>query len=369
VTADTWVDYTVQEGDNLFNLFRQVGLPPQLLHRILRSSKTARHLQHIKPGERIRLHLDPRNQLTELRYHIDNIRTLQVTATHTGFETTLKQAAIDRRVNAASGIVDSSLFGSAQRLGLSDGLIMQMTRIFGWDIDFALEIRSGDQFSLIFEEHWANEKKLKEGPILAAEFINGGRVHRAVRYRDRSGKIAYYAPDGSPMRKEFLRTPVKVSRVSSGFSLRRWHPVLKKWRAHKGVDYAAPKGTPVYAAGKGKVAFKGWKPGFGKVIFLEHGPKCTTVYGHLSDFARRVERGVRVRQGQLIGYVGKTGIATGPHLHYEFRVNGVHRNPLSDRLPISYPLSKDQMAKFRKVAQPLLRRLDNLTRTLVADAQ
>lgn len=369
VGSDTWIDYTVQKGDNLFNLFKQVGLPTNLLPRILRSSKTARRLQHIKPGEKIRLHLGPQSQLTELHYHFDGIRTLQVTATQTGFETALKQATLERRINAASGVVDSSLFGSAQRRGLSDTLIMQLARIFGWDIDFALEIRAGDQFSLVFEEHWSNGHKLRDGPILAAEFVNGGRAHRAVRFRDRSGNVAYYAPDGTPMRKEFLRTPVKFSRVSSGFSLRRWHPVLKKWRAHKGVDYAAPIGTPVYAAGKGTVAFKGWKAGFGKVIFLEHGPHYTTVYGHLSNFASRLEEGGRVRQGQPIGYVGKSGLATGPHLHYEFRVNGVHRNPLSDKLPISYPLTQGEMARFHKVAQPLLRRLDSLSRTLVAEAQ
>ena len=246
---------------------------------------------------------------------------------------------------------------------------MELAQIFGWDIDFALELREGDQFHVIYEEQYLDGEKLRNGPILAAEFINRGNLYKAVRYTDKEGDTSYYDTEGNAKRRAFIRTPVKFSRISSRFTRKRWHPVLKRWRSHKGVDYAAPRGTPVKATGNGKVVFRGNKGGYGNVIFLRHGGKYTTVYGHLSRFAKGLKNGKAVKQGQIIGYVGSTGLATGPHLHYEFRVHGKHQNPLTIKLPKTIRLPKREQARFKKSTAPLMAQLDELrARTMVASA-
>ena len=224
----------------------------------------------------------------------------------------------DVSVATAAGVIDSSLFEAGQRVGLSDNLIMQMAEIFGWDVDFALDIRAGDRFALVFEEQFKDGEKIGEGPIIAAEFINLGRRIRAVRYVDPEGKTDYFSPDGRSMRKAFLRTPVNFARISSRFSFSRRHPILHKMRAHRGVDYAAPRGTAVKASGDGRVIFASRKGGYGRTIIIRHGSAYTTLYAHLARFSKGVRPGKRVEQGQVIGYVGSTGLATGPHLHYEY---------------------------------------------------
>lgn len=361
-------EHQIQSGDSLARIFKDWKLPPLLLHRILNSGKPAKQLDHIKPGQMLRVRVDAKGQFTDLAYHIDPATKLEVTRDGDRLSAALVKRDIEVRDNEVSGVIESSLFESAQKAGLSDVLTMQLAKIFGWDIDFALEIRPGDRFSVVFSEEWLEGNKLAGGTILAAEFVNQGKVYRAVRFEDSSGKADYYTPDGKRMHKTFLRTPVKFTRISSGFTKRRWHPMLKKWRSHKGVDYAAPTGTPVTAAGDGKVSFVGRKGGYGKVVILQHQDKFSTVYGHLSRFAKRLKRGKQVRQGQLIGYVGKTGLASGPHLHYEFRVNGTHRNPLKVTFLPAAPIGKNYLPAFRKACRPLLAKLDTLNRTLVADA-
>ncbi|MET0094196.1 MAG: peptidoglycan DD-metalloendopeptidase family protein, partial [Sedimenticola sp.] len=262
-----------------------------------------------------------------------------------------------------------SLYQSAQRAGLDDSLIMELANIFGWDIDFALEIRSGDTFSLIYEEKYLDGDKYRNGAILAAEFINQGRVVRAVRYEDEHGDGSYFSPDGKSMRKAFLRAPVDFRRISSRFTRERYHPVLGKKRPHRGVDYAASTGTPIKAAGDGKVIYRGRKGGYGRTIIIQHGQKYTTLYAHMSKYRGKVKNGSRVRQGQVIGYVGKSGLATGPHLHYEFRVNGVHRNPLTVKLPAAEPIAKKYRADFKQKSAPLLTRLDLVSQTMLATAE
>ncbi len=368
VDAGRWLVHEIHAGENLARIFKKFGLSPQLLYRIVNSGDPAKQLNCIKPGQTLRIHLDGKDRFTELAYQIDPARKLRVSQDGEELTATLVELQPKTRIAEASGVIESSLFESAQKAGLSDTLTMQLAGIFGWDIDFALEIRSGDLFSVVFQEDWLDGSKLADGPILAAEFVNQGKVYRAVLFEDASGKTDYYTPDGMRMRKTFLRTPVKYSRISSGFTKRRWHPVLKRWRSHKGVDYAAPTGTPVKAAGDGKVAFIGRKGGYGKVIFLRHRGKYTTVYGHLSRFAKGLKPGKQVRQGQLIGHVGKTGLATGPHLHYEFRVNGKHRNPLKVTLPPPAPIAEKYAKAFKKTLKPLLVKLDSLKRTMVADA-
>ena len=233
-------------------------------------------------------------------------------------------------------------------------MILELAHIFGWDIDFALEIRKGDRFKLVWEEHWVQNRHAGDGPILAAEFVNQGRTYQALRYIGKDGRADYYSPDGKHLRKQFLRTPVDFARISSHFNPRRLHPVFKQVRPHRGVDYAAPTGTPVYAAGDGTVTHRGWKGGYGRVIFIRHGVRYTTVYAHLSRYAKGLRVGSKVTQGQIIGRVGRSGVATGPHLHYEFRIDGVHQNPVKLRFPSLNPLRYAELADFRQQTWPML---------------
>jgi murein DD-endopeptidase MepM/ murein hydrolase activator NlpD len=252
------------------------------------------------------------------------------------------------------------LFVDGQEAGLPDRTIMELTDIFGWDVDFALDLREGDTFSVIYEEIYKNGEKIKNGRILAAEFVNQGRKLRAVYYEGKDGVEGYFSDKGDAMRKAFLRTPVNFTRITSRFSLARAHPILNTIRAHKGVDYAAPTGTPVRATADGKIAFVGQQMGYGNVVVMQHGDTYSTLYGHMSRFAGGVATGKHVRQGQTIGYVGQTGLATGPHLHYEFRINGVHRDPLAVKLPNSIPLDKRYFADFEHKSASMFERLNSL---------
>ncbi|HSH26702.1 MAG TPA: peptidoglycan DD-metalloendopeptidase family protein, partial [Wenzhouxiangella sp.] len=266
--------------------------------------------------------------------------------------------AVEHRIVEASGVIDNSLYNDARAAGLSDAMIMRLAAIFGWDIDFALDIRDGDRFALIYEEVWRDGEYLRDGDILAARFVNRGEAFEAVRF-DAGNGPEYFAPDGRPMRKAFLRTPLNFARVSSNFNPRRLHPVTGRVRPHNGTDYAASVGTPVWAAGEGKVIQAGYTRANGNYIFIRHGNNIVTRYLHLSK--KLVGRGDRVRQGQTIGHVGATGLATGPHLHYEFLVNGVNRNPRTVDLPPADPLPAEHMTDFSRLGNSLLARLDTLT--------
>ena len=364
-----WREHLIRQGDTLAAIFKNQGLAPALLHEIVHSSELAGKLAHIRPGQQLKLALDEDGALQRVVLQRDRVSSLNILRTDSGFKAEEHSRAVETREAVAQGHIVSSLFVDGQKAGLSDAQIMELANIFGWDIDFALELRKGDSFSVIYRENWLDGEKLGNGPILAAEFVNRGTTYRAVRYTDSKGETAYYDPDGHAKRRAFIRTPVKFSRISSRFTRKRWHPVLKKWRSHKGVDYAAPRGTPVKATGNGKVVFRGKKGGYGNVIFLRHGGKYTTVYGHLSRFAKGLKRGSKVKQGQVIGYVGSTGLATGPHLHYEFRINGVHRNPLTVKLPKTLRLPKQEMARFLLQTRPLIAQLDELrAKSMVASA-
>ena len=361
-----WHTVTVKKGDNLALIFSKLGIGAQQLHTLLSAGEDAATLKRLYPGDALKLYLDSEKQLKGLVYDVDETRTLQAAYTDDGFRINTIEHEIEKRVAHASGTINSSLFTAAQKAGLSDNLTMELAGIFGWDIDFALDIREGDSFTVIYEELYLNGNKLRDGDILAAEFINRNTPYRAIRYTDDSEHSDYFAPDGKNMRKAFLRTPVEFTRISSGFSLGRKHPVLNTIRAHKGVDYAAPIGTPVKATGEGKVVFRGTKGGYGKAIIIQHGSSYSTVYAHLSRYARGSGTGHRVRQGQIIGYVGMTGLATGPHLHYEFRVNGVHRNPLKVKLPDAAPLAAKYKDDFTAVMKPLIAQLDLLSTSTIA---
>ena len=365
----TWVEHTVQPGDTLSKIFGHKGLKPALLHRILNSDKRARQLSHIKPGQELRIQLDEDGELLQLIYQKDPATSLRITTRGETFEIRMLSKNVEMRTAHATGTITDTLFSDGQKAGLSDTKIMELAGLFGWDIDFALELRSGDTFSVVFEEEYLEGQKFREGAILAAEFVNQGKTYRAVRYENEGGEVGYYSPDGQSLRKAFLRTPIKFARVSSGFNPGRLHPILKKRRAHKGVDYAAPTGTPIRASGNGKITFRGTKRGYGKTIVLEHGNGISTLYGHMSAFNANQTVGGRVRQGEIIGFVGMTGLATGPHLHYEFRVNGVHRNPLTVKLPKTLPIDPKMLSGFLATTRPLVAELDILSRTMVADAR
>jgi len=356
--APTWETVIVKKGDNLSLIFDLLHLSPQILFKVISLSDKANVLKHLKPGQELHFQISE-GKLNELKYDINLTDTLYITRTDNIYSAEIKITKLETRVNEASGIIENSLFLTAQTAGLSDNLTMQLIELYGWDIDFALDIRKGDRFYVYYEERYKNGEKIQDGPILAAEFINQDQVFRALRYTHADGHSDYYSDTGHSMRKAFLRTPVNFTRISSRFNLRRKHPVLNKIHAHRGVDYAAPTGTVIKSTGDGVVTLIGNKGGYGKVVILRHGEKYTTVYGHMSRFSRGIKKGVRVKQGQTIGYVGMTGLATGPHLHYEFRVNGVHRNPLTVKLPKALRIPESEIPDFISQTTPILAQLDS----------
>jgi murein DD-endopeptidase MepM/ murein hydrolase activator NlpD len=368
-----WRKVTVRRGDTLSGIFSRLRLQPNEAYLVSRD-KDARILNRLVPGQELKVAADTDGRLQKLVYEIDPETLLKVSrvsgpeSSEASFQVARQTRKLEAVTRTAAGTIDSSLFLAAQQAGLSDNMTMQLAAIFGWDIDFVLDIRGGDQFRVIYQEQYLDGHKVRDGDILAAEFVNRGHTYRALRYTTPEGNTSYYAPDGKNMRKAFLRTPVNFTRISSRFSLGRKHPILNKIRAHKGVDYAAPTGTPVRATGDGKVIFRGWNGGYGKVVMLKHGSKYTTVYGHLSRFARAVKKGSRVKQGQVIGYVGMTGLATGPHLHYEFRVHGVHRNPLTVKLPSATAIAPAYREDFQRQAALWVAKLDRIGTPSLASA-
>ena len=368
VTTRT-VEHKIKSGDSLSSIFKKHSLSANLLHRIVHSSKTAKQLTDIRPGETLLLELDQDDNLHRLQLVHNKISSLEITPEDDSFSAIELNRDVETRTAHTSGTIQSSLYVAAQESGLSENLIMELANIFGWDIDFALEIRAGDRFTVIYEEDYLDGERLRDGPILAAEFINRGRSYRALRYVDETGRADYFTPEGRSMRKAFLRAPVDFRRISSRFTRERYHPVLGKKRPHRGVDYAAKTGTPIKSAGDGKIIHRGKKGGYGRTVIIQHGQRYTTLYAHLSRYNKKAKLGSRVKQGDTIGYVGKSGLATGPHLHYEFRVNGVHRNPLTIKLPAAEPIAKRYLDDFKLKTQPLLARLETISQTMIADAQ
>nr|PZN77442.1 MAG: hypothetical protein DIU56_11605 [Pseudomonadota bacterium] len=275
-----------------------------------------------------------------------------------GFLAELLENPLEVRERTVRGVIDRSLFEAVTAAGAHDQTALALAEIFGWDIDFVLDIQRGDSFVVTYQELLQDGEYVKDGPVLAARFVNRGREYVAVRYERPDGTADYYTPEGKSMRKAFLRAPLEFTRVSSRFNLNRRHPVLNRIRAHKGVDYAAPTGTPVRAAGDGRVIFAGRKGGYGNVVEIDHSRGVVTLYAHLSRFAKGIRAGQRVQQGKVIGYVGMTGLATGPHLHYEYRLNGVHKDPQKVPLPDARPIEPELLADFLAKTAPLVASLD-----------
>jgi len=362
-----WRTLSVKRGDSLSQLFEKAKIKPTQLHELMQLGKPTASLRRIHPGDAIKVISNEKGQLVALNYQIDALHYLHVERSDGQLAASIHKHKIEVRTAYASGKIVSSLFLASERAGLSQNLTMELANIFGWDIDFALDIRRGDQFTVIYEQRFKDGQKIKDGNILAAEFINNGKTHRALRYKDpTTQRIGYYSPQGQSLRKAFLRSPVNFSRISSRFTTRRYHPILHKIRSHKGVDYAAGRGTPVRASGDGKVIFKGRKGGYGRAIILRHGNKYTTLYAHLNSYNKKTRSGGRVQQGQIIGYVGSSGLASGPHLHYEFRVNGVHRNPLTVKFPGTNPVPRRHRENFKLTTQGYTAQLDVLSRNALA---
>ena len=347
---------TVQPGDSLARIFDRVGLSPADVHAVVHASVDARRLVDLRPNQVLSFVRDADGKLVRVEYPLDEGRTLKVARIGERYASEVTEFPVERRVRFAEATITSSLFLAGREAGLSDALTMNLARIFGWDIDFVLDIRAGDRFTVLYEEIFRDGEKVRDGDILAAEFVNRGERYKAVRFND-----DYFTPEGLAMRKAFLRAPVDFRRISSNFNPNRRHPILNTIRAHRGVDYAAASGTRIYAAGDGRIVHRGRKGGYGNAIEIQHGGNITTLYAHMSRFAPGLSVGSRVRQGQLIGYVGMTGLASGPHLHYEFRLNGVHRNPVTVKLPDAAPLPAEHHARFAAFATPLLAHLKVLS--------
>lgn len=357
----TTLEVSVEKGDTLAAIFTRTGLPPQALQELLRVNKFEKAFQRINAGQKIEIEIDQNYTLDAFVTHPDPLTTLTVRRQAGKLVLSTSRRDYETRTGFAEAVINTSLFEAGQAARLSNSLTMAMATIFGWDIDFALDIREGDTFSVLYEQYFVDGVKLRDGEILAAEFVNQGKVFRAVRHNNQQGRSEYFTPSGAPMRKTFLRTPVDFTRISSYFG-KRVHPVLNTLRAHKGVDYAAEHGTPVRAAGDGAVEFRGTKGGYGNTVILKHQRSYTTLYGHMSRFAKGVQPGSRVKQGQTIGYVGSSGLATGPHLHYELRIDGIHRNPLSIKVAQHEPLGKSELSSFAARSTRILAQLDTYKR-------
>ena len=347
------INIIVARHDTLDAIFRRMALDPADLAAIRNLPGIRQSLDLLKPGDAIRLtHAD--GTVRGLTRKVSDTETLEVTRADDGFSARMIPNRVETHLRTAHGTIDSSLFQAAERAGMPDSVALELADIFAWDIDFVLDLRAGDRFTAVYEQIYEDGRRTRDGRILAAEFVNAGRTYRAVRFAPGGGSAAYYSPDGLPMRKAFLRAPVEFTRISSRFNPHRMHPILNRIRGHMGTDYAAPTGTPVHAAAAGRVTFAGTRGGYGNALVLAHAGGISTLYGHLSRFARHITAGSRVEQGEVIGYVGMTGLATGPHLHYEYLVNGVHGNPQTLRLPGGEPLPSADRAAFRAAALPLL---------------
>ncbi len=364
-----WSSVTVQRGDSLARIFSRESLGSRTLHEIMSLGGATKNLTRIHPGDTLEYRRDPNQGLLALRYKLDQLSEILITREEDGFAVESIHHVPERRLSHAVATIESSLFLAAQKAGLSDNLTMELAGIFGYDIDFVLDIRAGDQFSVLYEELYLDGEPIGKSRILAADFTTQGQKHQAVRYTDASDNTDFYTPDGKSLRKAFTRTPVSFSRISSRFSLGRKHPVLNKIRAHKGVDYAASTGTPIMATGSGKVIHVGTKGGYGRTVILKHGQQYTTLYAHMSRYAKGLRTGDRVKQGQVIGYIGSSGLATGPHLHYEFRVNGAHRNPLTVKLPDAAPISPKFKEDFTATAETLMAQLETRKQLALAQIQ
>ncbi len=356
----------VKSGDTLSEIMVEQGIEPSSLHAFLKLDVIKEYLATLHTNQEFSIRRKLDGHFVSFTMKIGSDKKLVVVRDKSGFSGSIIKLAATRHLQMAAAEIESSLFIAGQNAGLSQKTIMNLVDIYQWDVDFGTDIRKGDKFKIIYEKFYRDGKLIGVGDIVAAEFNSRSRAITAIRYKDLNGRTSYYTPDGRSMRKAFLRNPVDIVRVTSHFNPNRKHPVLHTIRAHKGTDYGAPKGTPIRSTGDGKIIFVGTKGGYGKTVILKHGDKYTTLYAHMSKFAKDIKPGKRIQQGQIIGHVGQTGRVSGTHLHYEFRINGRHKNPLKVKLPGARPLPNRYRADFLSKSREALALLDELNPIAIA---
>jgi len=352
-----WREERVQRGDTIGSLLARAGVVDADAMAWLSSDPDARPLYQLRPGRPVLVATNGEGRLAALRVATSATQVLAVSREAGRLVAAVEPLRVDVRETFAAGEIGSSLFAATDAAGVPDAVTLAVAEMFGGDIDFLRDLRRGDRFAVVYETRVVDGEPTGAGKVLAAEFVNRGQTYRAFLWRHPDGQESYYTEDGRSSRKAFLRTPMEFTRMTSGFSLARFHPILQSWRAHKGVDYAAPVGTPVRATADGTVAFAGVQSGYGNVVVLQHHGAYSTLYAHLSRFAPRLRAGTTIRQGDTLGFVGATGWATGPHLHYEFRVAGAPRDPMTVALPNVIPLAPEHRAAFDARVAPLVREL------------
>lgn len=353
-----WHQENIRRGDTIAAILNRLDVSNQDSTDFLHAARESRAMRKLRPGKTIYAQTTADGELLTLRYFFGNEELFLMEKTDDEFRMTEQQIELDTQIHMKSGVINSSLFAATDSAGIPNNIAMQLTEIFASEIDFYRDLRQGDRFTVVYETFLNNGKRAKTGRVLAVEFVNKGKSHQAVYFQASNGANGYYTPEGESLRKAFLLSPLTFSRVSSGFTNARFHPILKEWRAHRGIDYAAPTGTPVKATANGIVTFSGSQKGYGNLVILKHNGKYETAYGHLSRFASGLGKGKRVNQGDVIGYVGSTGMATGPHLHYELRIDGVQRDPTKVVLPTAPPIAKRDLNTFQKETQSLVARLN-----------
>ncbi|MDD5242148.1 MAG: peptidoglycan DD-metalloendopeptidase family protein [Sulfuricella sp.] len=351
IAGNFWHEEKIQRGDTISTLLDRLNVNNEDIAGFLQSAKDSTSLRQLIPGRIVRAQTDSQGNLLGLQYINNSETMLKVEKRGDGFKASDQAVPLEARVLMKSAEIRNSLFGATDAANIPDNIAMQIADIFSSDIDFHRDLQKGDKFTVVYESFYNKGELIKTGRVLAAEFINNGKSYRAIHFQDREGRSGYYTPEGKNLRKAFLRSPLEFSRVTSGFTNGRFHPILKEWRAHKGVDYGAPIGTSVKAVADGTVAFVGKQGGYGNLIVLQHQGQYSTAYGHLSAFAKNLRKGSKVSQGDLIGRVGMTGLATGPHLHYEFRIAGMQRNPLAIAMPTAFPIASQYKADFNRIAE------------------
>ncbi len=358
-----WQQADIRRGDTIASILNRLDISDQDSTDFMQAARGSKAMRQLKPGKTIQVQTSAEGELLALRYVFGDEQLFLMEKTDDEFKMTEQPLELDSQIHMKSGEISTSLFAATDSAGIPNSIAMQLTEIFASEIDFYRDLRQGDRFTVVYETLSNSGKRAKTGRVLAVEFINKGKSHQAIYFKASSGADGYYTPEGESLRKDFLLSPLAFSRVSSGFSQARYHPILKEWRAHKGIDYAAPTGTPVRATATGIVQFSGSQRGYGNLIVLKHNGKFETAYGHLSRFASGLSKGKRINQGDVIGYVGATGMATGPHLHYELRVDGLQRDPTKMALPTAPPITKRDLLAFQKQTQSLVARL-NIMRSI-----
>ena len=349
----TWHSYNIQQGTTLSMIFKELNLPVKTLYEILKLGKITKPLESIRPNTSFEYALNDKLELIQLEYQINHQKKLQVTLVENKFVAKTINTQIEQRLHYSSGTIQSTLSHATTKAGLSNKLTIEMASILGWNINFKKDLRPGDTFTIMYEDFYAGDTKVKNGSILAIQFLNKNKLYQAVRFTRPNGSHEYFKANGQSLRTAFIRRPVKYTRISDHFNTKRKHPILKIVRKHAGTDYAAPQGTPIVAAGDGVISFIGRKGGYGRAIKIRHGHIYASFYAHLSKYNKNIKKGIKVNKGDVIGYVGKSGLADGPHLHYEFHIRGKQVDPEKVQLPMTRSLYGKEKKQFLKLALPI----------------